>query len=74
MHQMFTRRDLSRRLVTGERGPWGARRHAGGGTGYPGPMSVLALEIFFTSLLVLSTVVILWFSVFVVWRLFRGQR
>lgn len=35
---------------------------------------VTALELFYTSLLVLSAVVISWFSVFVVWRLYKGQR
>ena len=35
---------------------------------------VEALELFYTSLLVLSAVVITWFSGFVVWRLFKGQR
>lgn len=32
------------------------------------------LEIFYTSLLVLSAVVIGWFSVYVVYKLFTGQR
>ncbi len=35
---------------------------------------VSALEIFYTSLLVATAVVISWFAVFVVYRLFRGQR
>jgi hypothetical protein len=35
---------------------------------------VTALEAFYTGLLVLSAVVIVWFSVFVVWRLYKGQR
>jgi hypothetical protein len=39
-----------------------------------GLVSIHALEIFYTSLLVLSTVVITWFSGFVLWRLFKGQR
>ena len=33
-----------------------------------------ALEIFYTSLLVLSSLVIGWFSVYVVYKLFTGQR
>lgn len=37
-------------------------------------MSIGALEAFYTSLLVLSSVVIFWFSGFVLWRLFKGQR
>lgn len=37
-----------------------------------GPVS--ALEIVYTSLLVLTAVVVGWFAVFVVYRLFRGQR
>ena len=37
-----------------------------------GPVS--ALEIFYTSLLVATAVVVSWFAVFVVYRLFRGQR
>lgn len=41
---------------------------------YPRGVSLQALEIFYTSLLVISSVVIFWFSGFVVWRLFRGQR
>jgi hypothetical protein len=32
------------------------------------------LEGFYTSLLVLSALVITWFAVFVVYRLFKGQR
>ena len=32
-----------------------------------------ALEVFYTSLLVLSAVVITWFAGFVVYRLYRGQ-
>jgi hypothetical protein len=36
--------------------------------------SVSALEIFYTSLLVATAVVVSWFAVFVVYRLFRGQR
>jgi hypothetical protein len=32
------------------------------------------LELFFTSLLVLSSLVIGWFSVYVVYKLFTGQR
>ena len=36
--------------------------------------AVSALEIVYTSLLVVSAVVIGWFAVFVVYRLFRGQR
>jgi hypothetical protein len=41
---------------------------------YDATMSVEALETFYTSLLVLSSVVIFWFSGFVVFRLFKGQR
>ena len=37
-----------------------------------GPMQTL--EIAYYALLVLSALVITWFSVFVVYRLFRGQR
>ncbi len=37
-------------------------------------VSIQALEIFYTSLLVLSSGVIFWFSGFVLWRLFKGQR
>jgi hypothetical protein len=50
------------------------------GTGACGPAApgyhrrVTALEAFYTGLLVLSAVVIVWFSVFVVWRLYKGQR
>lgn len=33
-----------------------------------------ALEVFYTSLLVLSAVVIGWFAVYVVYKLFTGQR
>jgi hypothetical protein len=33
-----------------------------------------ALEAFYTTLLVLSAIVIIWFSGFVVWRLYKGQR
>ncbi|WP_299037531.1 hypothetical protein [uncultured Pseudokineococcus sp.] len=33
-----------------------------------------ALEVFYTSLLVLSSLVIGWFSVYVVYKLFTGQR
>ena len=33
-----------------------------------------ALEIFYTSLLAASALVIVWFSAFVVYRLYRGQR
>jgi hypothetical protein len=36
-------------------------------------MSVEALEIFYTSLLVLSALVIGWFSVYAVYKLFKGQ-
>lgn len=32
------------------------------------------LEVFYTSLLVLSALVIAWFAGFVVYRLYRGQR
>lgn len=32
------------------------------------------LEVFYTSLLVASAVVITWFAGFVVYRLYRGQR
>jgi hypothetical protein len=35
---------------------------------------VTGLEAFYTGLLALSAVVIVWFTVFVVWRLFKGQR
>jgi hypothetical protein len=35
---------------------------------------VSALEIFYTSLLAASALAIVWFSVFVVYRLYRGQR
>jgi hypothetical protein len=35
---------------------------------------VSGLEIFYLGLLVLSAVAISWFSVFVVYRLFKGQR
>ncbi len=41
---------------------------------YAAPVSLFALEVFFTSLLVISSVVILWFTGFVLWRLFQGQR
>ncbi len=41
---------------------------------YPGAVSLFALEVFFTSLLVISSVVIFWFTGFVLWRLFQGQR
>ena len=41
---------------------------------YDARVSIEALEIFYTSLLVLSSVVIFWFSGFVLWRLFKGQR
>lgn len=37
-------------------------------------MSTEALEIFYLCLLVLSSVVIIWFSFYVVFRLFKGQR
>jgi len=37
-------------------------------------LRVEGLELFYTSLLALSAVVITWFSGFVVWRLFKGQR
>ncbi len=37
-------------------------------------MSVAALEVFYASLLVLSTIVIVSFSLYVVLRLFKGQR
>lgn len=37
-------------------------------------MSLHALEIVYYALLVSSALVIGWFSVFVVYRLFRGQR
>ncbi len=37
-------------------------------------MSIQALEIFYMSLLVLSSLVIGWFSFYVVFRLFKGQR
>ena len=43
-----------------------------GGGRYAGPVE--ALELFYTGMLVLSAVVITWFSGFVVWRLFKGQR
>ncbi len=33
-----------------------------------------ALELFFTSLLVIASLVIGWFSVYVVYKLFTGQR
>lgn len=36
--------------------------------------AVSALEIVYTSVLVATSVVIGWFAVFVVYRLFRGQR
>ena len=35
---------------------------------------VSALEIVYTSLLVVTALVVTWFAVFVVYRLFRGQR
>jgi hypothetical protein len=35
---------------------------------------VSALEIFYTSLLVTTAVVVGWFALLVVYRLFRGQR
>ncbi len=35
---------------------------------------VRTLELFFTSLLVLTSIVIGWFSIYVVYRLFSGQR
>jgi hypothetical protein len=35
---------------------------------------VSALEIAYTSLLVISALAITWFAVFVVYRLYRGQR
>ncbi|MEJ5912946.1 hypothetical protein [Pseudokineococcus sp. 1T1Z-3] len=37
-------------------------------------INLVALEVFFTSLLVLSSVVIGWFSVYVLYKLFTGQR
>lgn len=37
-------------------------------------MSIQALEIFYLCLLVLSSLVIGWFSFYVVFRLFKGQR
>ncbi|PRZ08241.1 hypothetical protein BCE75_103167 [Isoptericola sp. CG 20/1183] len=37
-------------------------------------MSVEALEIFFTSLLVVTVGVITWFAGYVVYKLFQGQR
>ncbi len=47
--------------------------------GYPSRMELTqddlhALEVFYTSLLVLSSLVIGWFSVYVVYKLFTGQR
>ena len=36
-------------------------------------MDLAALEIFYSSLLVLSALVIGWFSVYVVYKLFKGQ-
>lgn len=46
----------------------------GNGTPMMALVSIQALEIFYTSLLVLSSGVIFWFSGFVLWRLFKGQR
>ncbi|NOV99659.1 hypothetical protein HDG68_000527 [Isoptericola chiayiensis] len=37
-------------------------------------MSIHALEIFFTSLLVAAVVTITWFAGYVVYKLFQGQR
>ncbi|PFG44449.1 hypothetical protein ATJ88_3173 [Isoptericola jiangsuensis] len=37
-------------------------------------MSIHALEIFFTSLLVVTVGVITWFAGYVVYKLFQGQR
>ncbi|PPK92059.1 hypothetical protein CLV92_11722 [Kineococcus xinjiangensis] len=37
-------------------------------------MSIEALETFYLVLLVLVSIVIAWFSVFVVYRLYKGQR
>ncbi len=37
-------------------------------------MSVEALEIFFTSLLVVTVVAVTWFAGYVVYKLFQGQR
>ena len=37
-------------------------------------VSMTGLEIFFIGLLVAATLVIGWFSVFVVYRLYKGQR
>ena len=37
-------------------------------------MSVLALEIFYISLLVVASVTMAWFAGLVVWRLFKGQQ
>jgi hypothetical protein len=34
---------------------------------------VSALEVFYTSLLVVTAVVVTWFAAFVVYRLYRGQ-
>jgi hypothetical protein len=36
-------------------------------------MSVHAIEVFYTSLLVLSALTIGWFSVYAVYKLFKGQ-
>ncbi|PWJ51758.1 hypothetical protein SAMN06264364_12036 [Quadrisphaera granulorum] len=47
-----------------------ARSRAGS---LPG-VSIQALETFYLCLLVLSSVVIMWFSFYVVLRLFKGQR
>lgn len=40
---------------------------------YDPAMSLGAIEIFYTSLLVLSALVIGWFSVYAVYKLFMGQ-
>ena len=45
--------------------PAGAGRYAA---------AVEGLELFYTGMLVVSAIVITWFSGFVVWRLFKGQR
>ncbi|MEU0467473.1 hypothetical protein ABZ215_26020, partial [Amycolatopsis sp. NPDC006131] len=49
--------------------------HAGAGRANPLPAAILLdVEILFTTLLVLAGIAILWFTVYVVYRLYADQR
>ena len=60
--------------MPGPREPAHARAAARPAAGRLAGVSTQAIEIFFLVLLILASITIAWFSVYVVYRLFKGQR